>query len=204
MSGAKTTLVDVSNVAPEALALLNECGAMQRPHSGRTLFHHLAGTYGLLRSWGNSESVCLGGLFHSIYGTNAFKHQSLPSNQRLLLQSLIGEDAEALAWQFCHINRPWDIIAALEGQSPVLPGTDQTNPDWIALAEIEAANLLEQGDIGRALRELYCSALDRPGTVSPAACAALKSTLTRQLTQHQASQSAIDSLSAGFRLGGTA
>ena len=46
-------------------------------HSGRTLFDHLKGVHDLLRDWDNEHHVCMAGLFHSIYGTNTFKHQSL-------------------------------------------------------------------------------------------------------------------------------
>src|SRR6185437_8410140 len=120
-----------------------------QPHSGRTLFAHLAGTYSLLQAWGNPMHVCLGGLFHSIYGTNAFRHRSLPEDQRFALQSLIGIQAERLAWDFCHISRPREILSALSSR---VDNCKSEGPDWIALAEIEAANLIEQADTGNSLR----------------------------------------------------
>ena len=179
MPSTGTVSVDLCDVPHEAIALLRQCGSMQRPHSGRTLFDHLAGTYGLLRSWGNSEPVCLGGLFHSIYGTNAFKHQSLPEVQRGILQSQIGVEAEYLAWRFCNIDRPRAILAAIDHREPT--------SDWIALAEIEAANLIEQGDIGRSVRDLYCAGMDQSGVLSHGAIAALQEALSKQLQATQPS-----------------
>src|SRR6185437_12663619 len=114
--GANAVSIDLSAVAPGAIDLLHQCGAMLQPHSGRTLFAHLAGTYSLLQAWGNPMHVCLGGLFHSIYGTNAFRHRSLPEDQRFALQSLIGIQAERLAWDFCHISRPREILSALSSR----------------------------------------------------------------------------------------
>src|SRR5438552_14336568 len=86
------------------LEILRQSGAMQTPHSGRNLFDHLLGTYQLLQSWGNPPSISLGGLFHSIYGTNVFTHQSLMPAQRPSLQAIIGHEAEHLAWRFCTID----------------------------------------------------------------------------------------------------
>ncbi|WP_343742765.1 DUF6817 domain-containing protein [Herbaspirillum huttiense] len=169
--------VDTDGLPNQLLDLLRQCGATQRPHSGRMLFDHLVGTYNLLRAWGNSSTVCLGGLFHSIYGTNVFRQQSLYARDRSLLQHLIGEKAESLAWDFCHVDRPAAIIFALQ------QGDDccADEPDWIALAEIEVANLLEQGNQSRALRQLYFLGMERHGALSSGATSALKNYLSAQL-----------------------
>lgn len=160
------------------VALLTTSGAMQTPHSGRTLFEHLHGTYRLLHSWGNAQAVCLGGLFHSIYGTNVFSHQSLMQTQRGELRAAIGDDAEALAWLFCSIDRPRAILQNLQKNSASLPATrDQMH----ALAEIECANLIEQSSWGGALRDLYCAAIDQPNVLSDKARTALGQGWARQL-----------------------
>jgi hypothetical protein len=187
------TTVDLSDVPSEAIELLQQCGSMQRPHSGRTLFHHLVGTYELLRSWGNSSWICLGGLFHSIYGTNAFPLLSLSSAQRGRLQAVIGLEAEMLAWLFCNIDRPAAItrtskrIGAIaearvlldrRRDLVVLPQHIEVSwGQWAALAEIESANLIEQKLWSLPLRDLYCAAIDRPASspmVSPKAMRALR------------------------------
>ena len=115
-------------------------------HSGRTFFTHLKGVHDLLRDWGAAEPVCVAGLFHSIYGTNSFRHQALLLKERSKLQALIGPEAESLVYVFCTSNRPatW-FDGSLDGR-PELP----------KLLEIEAANLIEQGDrspvLGKLLR----------------------------------------------------
>ena len=57
-------------------------GADKLLHSGRHFLTHLEGTYRLLQSWGQPESVCYAGLFHSMYGTDGFKHNALTIDDR--------------------------------------------------------------------------------------------------------------------------
>jgi hypothetical protein len=101
-------------------------------HSGREFFAHLKGVHDLLRDWGNSEHVCVAGLFHSIYGTQYFKHRCLPLNRRAELAALIGVEAECLVYEFCTCDR-----ARLRDPQ---------------LLEIEAANLIEQGGMSQETR----------------------------------------------------
>jgi len=109
-------------------------------HSGRTLYQHLKGVHDLLRDWDNDEDVCLAGLFHSIYGTNTFKHQSL--QDRGALVNLIGVKAELLVHHFATAkDRP--MFESIEDE-----GVRNQ------LQEIEAANLLEQGSNEKTLRRL--------------------------------------------------
>ena len=61
--------------------------------------------------------------------------------------------------------------------SPPVPAHALQTPDWTALAEIEAANLIEQGDIGSSVRNLFCLGLEQPGVLSQGALAALKNAL---------------------------
>lgn len=179
-------------------ALLKRSGAMHTPHTGRVLHDHLLGTYRQLEAWGNAESICMAGLFHSIYGTNAFTHQSLRQTQRTELQQAIGPEAEALAWLFCRIDRPRAILQGIHTCKPA--GSIQiqarraaanrmsnvetltvTYPQLQAMAEIECANLIEQGSWGSALRELYCAAVDRASLLSDAAVTALRTGWEQQL-----------------------
>lgn len=186
----------------QMLALLQRSGAMVTPHTGRVLHDHLLGTYQQLQAWGNSQPVCMAGLFHSIYGTNAFTHQSLLQTQRAELRHAIGQEAEALAWLFCSIDRPRAILQGLQTCKPGgsihasarrrAANAAQTEslltityPQLQALAEIECANLIEQGSWGSALRELYCTAIDRTSLLSDAAVAALRSGWARKLLAQQ-------------------
>ena len=92
-------------VAAAQLALLKELSTDESPHSGRTLLDHLSGTRDLLVEWANPEHICLGGLFHSIYGTAYYKVQSASLDRRGDVAAVIGERAEALAFLFCVTDR---------------------------------------------------------------------------------------------------
>ena len=83
-------------------------------HSGRTFYDHLIGVYDLLESIGAAEHVCLAGLFHSIYGTNAFRHQAVSLDERHDVAKLIGYPAERLAYIFCSCARPKALIEAVD------------------------------------------------------------------------------------------
>ena len=108
-------------------------------HSGRTLFDHLKGVHDLLRDWDNPTDVCLAGLFHSIYGTNTFKHQSL--TDRGALVEMIGVPAELLVHHFATGDRPlFESVESKETRAKLM--------------EIEAANLFEQGGNTNTLRKL--------------------------------------------------
>jgi hypothetical protein len=109
-------------------------------HSGRTLFDHLKGVHDLLRDWDNEQHVCLAGLFHSIYGTNTFKHQSMSDRGELI--RMIGVPAELLVHYFATKDRPF-FNSIIENK-----GVRRN------LLEIEAANLLEQGGNVNTLRKL--------------------------------------------------
>jgi hypothetical protein len=108
-------------------------------HSGRTLFDHLKGVHDLLRDWDNPTDVCLAGLFHSIYGTKVFKHQSMSDRGELV--NMIGVKAELLVHTFATGDRP--LFESVEDKKL-----------RAQLMEIEAANLLEQGGNANTLRKL--------------------------------------------------
>lgn len=108
---------------------LIELDADKTRHSGRVLYQHLKGTHDLLRDWDQPEDVCLAGLFHSIYGTDLFKHQSLKDRGRLV--EMIGVKAELLVHLFSTKKRP--LFEDVEDEDIRKQ-----------LMEIEAANLVEQ------------------------------------------------------------
>lgn len=130
--------------------LVDELHADKVPHGQRSLYDHLAGTYEILKAWGCPEPVCLGGLFHSIYGTVQFRRATLPFNQRRRVRELIGLEAELLSYLFCVTDRPLGLIEQWGQTDIVVP--DRYLLDFVVLnkqelrwlLEIEAANLLEQ------------------------------------------------------------
>ena len=67
-------------VADPAVDFLLGLGTDATGHAGESLFiDHLTETRDYLRRWGCEQHVCESGLFHSIYGTEAFQpKESLP------------------------------------------------------------------------------------------------------------------------------
>src|SRR5262245_63530014 len=91
-----------------AVLLLEELAVGDRRHlAGRSLAEHLTATFEILAEWGAPEEVTLAGLFHSVYGTEAFDHPSLPpdGHSRGRVRSVIGSAAERLAYMFCAVER---------------------------------------------------------------------------------------------------
>ena len=75
-------------------------------HTGASAFdEHLKGVQAVLRYWGAPVHLTNAGLFHSIYGTEGFQGFALPLDQRAAIQSLIGPQAEKLAFVFCMLDR---------------------------------------------------------------------------------------------------
>jgi hypothetical protein len=118
-------------------------------HSGRTLFDHLKGVHDLLRDWDNEHHVCLAGLYHSIYGTEYFQHQSLKDRSKLVM--IIGVRAELLVHYFATKDRP--LFETIPGDD-VYMTPEQAKDVRTNLIEIEAANLIEQGGNPNTLRKL--------------------------------------------------
>lgn len=86
-------------------------------HTGGTLRDHLEGTYSLLKKWGASESVCLSGLCHSLYGTESYRKASIDISMREQVSNIIGKKSEKLVYCFgVHVkDHFWDF---LEGVPP--------------------------------------------------------------------------------------
>src|ERR1043166_7044178 len=80
------------------LDLLRELSTDESSHSGSTLLEHLAKTHDLLEKWENPKDVCVGGLFHSIYGTEYYKIESADLSDRKRIAAVIGARAEDLAF----------------------------------------------------------------------------------------------------------
>jgi hypothetical protein len=78
-------------------------GAHKVAHLDETLLDHLEHTYRILQRMGCPEHVCLAGLFHGVYGTQALhaeRIEALPEGRREELKLLIGEDGEQLLYNF--------------------------------------------------------------------------------------------------------
>lgn len=135
----RTTLIfkvkptDSTEVVAQAKDFLRTRGADQMNHTGRTLYDHLVATHDALTVRGEPDHVCLAGLFHSVYGTNAFKQVLVPLSEREAVRKVIGEQAESLAFQFCTLDRPHCFLRG-----------EYFDRDLVV---IEIANLQEQQDV---------------------------------------------------------
>ena len=120
----------------------------KNPHTGGALLDHLRGTHDLLQTWGNDPAVCVGGLFHSIYGTQAYQTQSASLEDRQRIRAVIGERAERLAFLFGVSNRK-EFFEALDSDDATLwdrvhEETTPVTPDELRdLIEMEMANYVE-------------------------------------------------------------
>ena len=85
---------------------LKEMGADKTPHRNKTLLEHLIGVSEILKDMDAPEYIQDAGLFHSVYGTAYFRHQTVSDRQ--VVQDLIGEKAELLAYLFCFLGRETD------------------------------------------------------------------------------------------------
>ncbi|AVO32152.1 DUF6817 domain-containing protein [Stenotrophomonas maltophilia] len=127
---------------------LQRLGADRHPHSGRSLLDHLVGTAELLSRWGCAAHVCAAGMYHSIYGTNAFSIACQGREQREVVVSLIGERAERLVHLFAISERPIAFFKAVGSGylSSRFDGSQHpvTLDELRELIAIECANLIEQ------------------------------------------------------------
>ena len=95
-----------SATPPAAMNLLARLDARRIAHrANRDLITHLEATHDLLVSWKAPEAVALAGLFHSVYGTDAFEQACLLPGERAEVRSVIGKDAERLAYLFGALER---------------------------------------------------------------------------------------------------
>lgn len=98
-------LLEKKGISPPGFLVdsLVQRGAKGIVHSNRNLLAHLCRTYCILRLWGCSETVCLAGLFHSVYGVG---YEGIFSRQkRSEVKSLIGDSAELLVFEFCKSSK---------------------------------------------------------------------------------------------------
>lgn len=75
------------------------------PHTGKTYLAHLVNVYRLMESRGCDAELCRAGMFHSIYGTEAFQGFKIDLEHRAELRALLGERAERLAYLNCAMDR---------------------------------------------------------------------------------------------------
>jgi hypothetical protein len=132
------------------LRFLRSAAAHEADHSGKDLLKHLTNTYRILRRWGCPEYLCVAGLFHSVYGTEAFRHATFALGQRQLIRDRIGPEAEHATYLYCIANR-WSLYENLDREAryslrtfrdgTTIPISRKCLADLMAL---DLANSLEQ------------------------------------------------------------
>lgn len=103
-------------------------------HSGKTFFEHLFNTMIVLEERRNEDEILLAGLYHSIYGTEHFKHNNNVS--RDFVREMIGEYAESLVYEFCNMKNRYNKLLNNEN--------NYNDKMYLDLVEMEIANLIEQ------------------------------------------------------------
>jgi hypothetical protein len=108
----------MSKAAKPLTDFLVALGIEKVPHTEKTYIGHLVNVHRLMESEGCTEEVCRAGMFHSIYGTQAFQGFKVPLERRGELRQLIGERAERLAYLNCAMDRPSFDRALKQGAEP--------------------------------------------------------------------------------------
>ena len=62
------------------IEFLREAKIGELKHSEKGLLAHLLGTRKLLEQWGARAALCAAGLFHSVYGTDAYPLNQIVSD----------------------------------------------------------------------------------------------------------------------------
>ncbi len=92
----------MNDLTSTKIEFLKSVGAGEIPHRNKTLLEHLIGVSEILKEMNAPEYIQDAGLFHSVYGTTYFHHQTVSDRQ--VVQDLIGEKAELLAYLFCALG----------------------------------------------------------------------------------------------------
>lgn len=104
------------------------------PHTKKTFFEHLFNTMRILEHRENSDDILLAGLFHSIYGTEYYKHDLVFPREKI--KDLIGQYAEHLVYEFCNMKERYKTL--------MTNANNYSNNILYDLVEIAIANSIEQ------------------------------------------------------------
>src|SRR5581483_9192131 len=106
-------------------------GIEEMEHTGKTYLGHLIAVHRMVEQ-ACSTDACRAGLFHSIYGTEAFQRFQLPLDRRAEIRELIGERAERLAYLNCAMDRA-SFDAALRRGQPPSPVLDRLTGEEVSM-----------------------------------------------------------------------
>ena len=141
--------------AARVIDFLRSEGAGDLGHAGaRTLLGHLVSSYEIVRRWEQSTVIAHAALVHSVYGTDVYARPLLPLTRRHDLITLVGEQAERLAYLFAVTPRgplfagthawlrdtPQRPVGEADGAAEPPASRDESD----ALIVLHMANLAEQ------------------------------------------------------------
>lgn len=125
----------------ELFAKLHALGAGEFEHLNGSLAAHLQGTEALLRRWGASESLCVAGLYHAVYGTDGYNPALTSLAGRGGIAEIIGSEAEELAYLYGACNRK--VFYPRIGTETQLMFVDRFNTSEYAIEPSQLANMCE-------------------------------------------------------------
>jgi (p)ppGpp synthase/HD superfamily hydrolase len=130
--------------------VLRSAAAHETEHSGEDLLTHLVNTYRILRRWDCPDRLCVAGLFHSVYGTEAFDRATFALEQRQTVRELIGPEAEHVVHLYCTATRQ-SLYESLEHEPPQFLQNFRdgatipiSREDLADLMTVDLANSMEQ------------------------------------------------------------
>jgi hypothetical protein len=176
------------NSRDHAFGKLQSLGAGEFAHLNGSLELHLHGVEQLLREWGNRPALCLAGLYHAVYGTDAIPGQLVGLEMRSSICAVIGAEAEALAYLYGACART-PFFPRIGTSQQLLFSNRFTAADTLIsqrdlqdFCELTLANELELVLASEAFRRQYGVQLSHlfqrmEGLVSPAGFAAFQKAL---------------------------
>ena len=96
-----SSLCNLRDAYSETIAELDRRGAGRLSHGAWSLRRQLLGTCAVLVAWTQPRDICLAGLCHSVYGTEAYAPRLLARDERVRVRGFIGSRAERLVHLFC-------------------------------------------------------------------------------------------------------
>ena len=122
------------------LELLRERGADTIEHPGGTLLDHLVRVAARLESYGAAPGLQTAGLMHAAYSTDGFDRALLTLDERPLLVSVIGAEAEQLVYRYGATDR---VPFYRQLGQPLVVWTDRFTQGGLTLDPPEVASLVE-------------------------------------------------------------
>jgi hypothetical protein len=139
------------------MAYIQALGYDEVPHGSRqadlangSFWDHLVGVEEVMRGWGMPETLCLAGLYHSVYGTEGFQLYTLPLTEREVVRSVIGERGELAVFYNCVMDRSsLDRLVVAVAAQPAGPpdevvGTLKARPGLLGLPDGKVFKLTRQ------------------------------------------------------------